>query len=242
MGAHIIFINNHLAAKVIHISSADSALQYLYYIMDKYHKTVDVYTEQDAGGNIYFPSGWMGDTNALRYKGDFLDKPYSGLTCIKIEFAAGVNNWAGIYWQYLEDNWGQMPGYNLSGSTTLSFYARGENGGEKVDFFMAGVNSNGADGPYKDPAQRKKTITLTTTWTKYTFDLQGMAFSSIIGGFGFSTSAAMNYGQSIIFYLDDIQYDKQRLNEPRLLLSYEQSKFKEDYYEDAANRNAAYVY
>lgn len=234
--------NYGLSTEMLQMSNKDSAVQYLYYVMDKYHKTVDVYTEQDAGGNVYFPSGWMGDINALKYRGDCLDSPYLGLTCIKIEFIPLGNNWAGIYWQYPENNWGDEPGYDLSGATMLTFHVRGEMGGEKVEFFMAGVNQYGYTGPYRDPIQRKIPVTLDNTWQEYSIDLQGIDLQSIIGGFGFSTSAAMNRGQNVTFYLDDIQYDKKRFNEPRLLLSYEQSKFKDDYYEDAANRNAAYVH
>ena len=77
-----VYFEYGLSATTLQISHEDSALQYLYSVMDKYHKTVDVYTEQDAGGNVYFPSGWMGDINALTYKGDFLDSTHSGLTCI----------------------------------------------------------------------------------------------------------------------------------------------------------------
>jgi hypothetical protein len=52
--------------------------------------------------------------------------------------------WAGVLWQYGIDNWGNMGGgYPIPpGATTISFWARGRNGGERVRF-LTGEGQNG---------------------------------------------------------------------------------------------------
>ena len=229
------------------VNNVDKALMHLYESMDRYHKTTDVYTEQDAGGNIYFPALMPDGSAPLINRGDCLENPKSGLTCTKIEFIPNVNySWAGIYWLYPEQNWGvkgkttlDTIGYDLRGATKLTFWARGQTGTEQVRFFLAGIRN----GKYQDPVQKStRWETLSTSWNMYTISLQGMTLNSIIGGFGFVVDTAHNSNRSnITFYLDDIQYDKPRLDTPRVLLSYDPSLFSADYPEDFASRNAAYT-
>src|SRR5579862_8735661 len=148
-----------------------------------------VYSDKGARTNHYIPSGWMGDYGDLKLDDGNTNDPADGKTCIKITYSGKATqgaNWAGIFWQHPANNWGEKPGgYDLSAYKRLTFWARGEEGGEKVaEFKVGGItgehgdSDSGAVGP----------ITLTKDWKKYTLDLADKNLSHIIGGFGLSAS------------------------------------------------------
>ncbi len=156
----------------------------------------------------FIPSGWMGDTDDIEIDPASTTNPYSGPTCIKIVYSpAGANGWAGIYWQSQDQNWGDYPGHDLSGATKLTFWARGEAGGEKAEFKVGGIRETGK--PYEDsiyPAVTTGVLVLTNTWQQYTIDLTGRDMSNIIGGFVWVTNIASNPGGCTI-YLDNIVFE-----------------------------------
>ena len=123
-------------------ASRDQALSFLDHVMDQYHSSFIVFKEANSGGNHFIPSGWMGDIGDLEYSSYDISNPRSGLTSLRIDYSAkGTNGWAGIYWQYPENNWGDKgSGLDLSGATKVTFWARGKNGGEWVKFFVGGIN------------------------------------------------------------------------------------------------------
>ena len=247
-----ILMVNPLHGQSLCESCVDSALQFLRITHDRFHNTFDVYTDQDAAGNHFAPSGWMPGSfpqNKLDYYGDWLQMPHSGNTCIRVTttFQTGGGSWAGIYWQYPEGNWGTIPnaGYDLTGADSIVFYAKGENGGERVEFFAFGIS-----GPYGDSESRYPPsgfTVLNSTWKRCSINLAGKDLSYVIGGFAFVVVKSDNGGNDITFYMDDIQYflddstRQARLEEPRFLLSYEASFDTADYDEDFAIRNAAFT-
>lgn len=214
-----------------------NAYQHLYDIMDKHHESFDVYSDQDAGGNHFFPSGWMGDISAISFDSNWTSNPHSGTSCIKVSFTAKGDNWTGIYWQDPENNWGDNSngGYDLSGAVKLTFWARGEEGGETVEFFVGGIT-----GTYGDSIEKTSTgyITLTTSWKEYTIDLIGKDLSHVIGGFGWVTNSEHN-PDGAAFYLDNIKYDRSRADELRFLTSYETLPFIDP---DRYVKNACFIY
>ncbi len=229
-------------------TNVDNAYLYLQKVMDKYHITFDVYTDKDTGGNHFFPSGWMGDLDDITFDDGWVDNPHSGTTCIKIIYSAiGTHRkgWAGIYWQYPERNWGTIPnvGFNLSGVQSLTFWARGERGSEKVKFFAGGIGRDYVTGepikPYPDSIPKISTryIELSNKWQQYTIDLGNHDMSYIVGGFGWSTNNGHN-PHGATFYIDDIQYDKSRIEELRFLNSFETTAKQEDKY----LRSTAFIY
>jgi hypothetical protein len=186
--------------------------------MDKYHKTFDMYTDQDAGGNHFIPSGWMGDWGDISYNGNFCgdDKvaPFSGRSCTKITYSAQgaqSSNWAGIYWHYPENNWGDKEGsYDLTGATKLTLRARGDKGGEKVEFKMGGINTapyNDPNNVYQDSVISLSTgiVTLTEGWMEHTIDLVSDEYFTVYtdkeagGNNRFNPSGWMGDTQDITF-------------------------------------------
>ena len=159
-------------------ASRDQAFSFLDHVMDQYHSSFFVFKEANSGGNHFIPSGWMGDIADLEYSSYDTSNPHSGLTSIRISYRAkGPKGWAGIYWQYPENNWGDKgPGLDLSGATKVTFWARGKNGGEWVKFFVGGINRapyHNSKFPHADPFGPIGTgyVRLSKDWQKFTIPL-----------------------------------------------------------------------
>ena len=147
----------------------------------------------------FYASGWMGNMGAMKTNTGCTENPHSGDVCMKVSYDAR-DNWAGIYWQDPPNDWGDKEGgVNLENANTLVFWARGENGGEKVNFFMGGIK----DKPFSDTAKRGLELTLKKNWTRYRIPLDGEDLSRIKTAFGFNFGGQ---GKPFAFYLDDIQY------------------------------------
>jgi hypothetical protein len=119
----------------------------------------------------------------------------------------GPEGWGGIYWLYPENNWGNLPGgLDLRPANKITFWAKGDTGGEQVRFFAGGASGPGA--PYPDSLQPQATtifITLTRQWKEYSINLTGKDLSHVVGGFGWVTNDSFN-PSGATFYLDDIRY------------------------------------
>ncbi len=241
------------------------AYQHLAEVMDKYHLTFDVYTDVGAGGNHFVHLAKVEPDATVTVNGSFTGIVHSGATAIQNTFTPSrPDSWGGYYFQngvllpgdtVPQDNWGEYPdaGYDLSGATRLTFWAKGATGGEQVEFFAFGVGRDSNTGapiaPYPD-SEAKVTlcgrlvfpcyVTLEDTWRLYTISLSGLDLNYVLGGFGWVTNAPENNNQSITFYLDDIRYDKPRLDDPRFLVSYETIRSTLDF--DTLLRNVAFTY
>jgi len=167
-----------------------------------------VYADSRSANNHFIPSGWMpnsGTSKDIKYDGSSKEDPYLGDACIKIQYKdVSGNRWAGIYWQNPANNWGSSDaGYDLSKATKLTFWARGEKGGERIEEFKVG----GIMGEFSDSdAVNIGPVILTKEWTQYTIDLKGKDMSYIIGGFCWSTNVDVN-PEGVTFYLDEIKYE-----------------------------------
>jgi len=162
-----------------------------------------VYSDQNSFINHYAPSGWIGDIGDLSFADDVTNPaPHSGQHCLRITYSAsGPQHWAGIYWQYPENNWGSLPGHDVKRFVRLEFWAKGQYGGEKIsEVKIGGIPSDTATVSFPDTP-----IILTDSWQKYSIDLHGYDLSNIRGGFYISFKQAdINSPQTI--YLDDICY------------------------------------
>lgn len=149
----------------------------------------------------YVASGYMGETKAISMDASCKESPYSGETCLRIEYSA-PGGWGGVLWQSPPNDWGAKPGgFDLTGATTLVFYARGAKGGEKVSFQIGGL---GKDQPYFDTAKGElKDVELKTEWTRYRIPLDGKDLSRIKTGFGWVVGGQ---GAPVVFHVDDIQF------------------------------------
>jgi hypothetical protein len=161
-----------------------------------------VYDEADRPNATFVPSGYMGSTGAIKMDERWTANPHSGKSCIRVQFTAN-ENWGGVVWQSPANDWGDKPGgRNLSGAKRLTFWARGESGGEVVTFLCGLL---GKDKPFHDSLQEKlDRVALTKEWKQYTLDLNGKDLTTIKSAFGWTLAAS---GAPVTFYLDDIRYE-----------------------------------
>ena len=100
---------------------------------------------------------------------NWLDGTFAGKSCIRCQIDTAGKDWGG--WMFLNgylpagetqprlnDGSQQNTGLDLSGADALRFYARGEHGGETVEFFTLGFGYDGEWGtplvPYPDSAKK----------------------------------------------------------------------------------------
>jgi len=170
-------------------------------------KTFPIYTDGRSPDNHYIASGYMGDYSDISIDTASFEDPHSGTTCIKIIYSNASTQgarWAGVYWQNPANNWGdRQGGFDLTGATRLTFWLRGEDGGERIEEFKIG----GITGLYPDSdIAGIGPVLLSDEWTQYEIDLRGKDMSYISGGFAWSTNLDVNL-EGATFYLDDIRYE-----------------------------------
>jgi len=166
-----------------------------------------VYSDRSSASNHFIPSGWIGDYGDIKYDGVFKENPYLGDSCIKVVYTGKASQgarWGGIYWQQPANNWGTVDaGYDLSKATKVTFWARGEKGGERIEEFKVG----GVMGEFSDSdASGIGPVILNKEWTQYSIDLKGKDMSYIISGFCWATNIDVN-PEGATFYLDEIKYE-----------------------------------
>jgi hypothetical protein len=167
-----------------------------------------VYRDKGFKDNHFVPSGFMPNGQCLTFDDTWRDNCYEGSSCLKIAYDVTCSKedqkWAGIYWLNPANNWGKRKGgFNLSGATKLTFWAKGEKGGERIEeFTMGGITG---DYPDTDSAVIGPVI-LTKDWQQYTIDLRGKDLSYVSGGFAWTTNVEVN-PENCVFYLDNIQYE-----------------------------------
>lgn len=237
--------------------AAASAAGYLESVLNRYHKTFDVYTDADAAGNHFTTKGRIGLAQAVppMKECSFGDR-HAGLNAIECQFLGSIKDgdfWGG--WYFLngvlqgddaapKENWGTTcnAGLDLRGATELSFWVKGAKGGEVVEFFCLGVGHTPEDPPCPDSSGKvgHLPVQLTTDWRLIQIDLRKRNLGYVLGGFGWTATARDNAHQDITFYLDDIRYNKSRLSEPRFMVSYRAAYPCRSF--DISSRNAAYTY
>ncbi len=148
---------------------------------------------------------------------------YGGSSCIKCMQTTREGDWGG--WIFLNgylpkgetvaklnDGSANGQGLDLTGATELRFAARGENGGERVEFFTGGFGYSGETGeqtePYPDSTGKHSTgeIKLTKDWQEYSIPLDGADLSYIVCGFGYVLSDS-NGNSDNTFYIDEIRFE-----------------------------------
>ena len=163
----------------------------------------------------YFASGWMGYVSGVKGTGTLTIErqvaTIEGKSTLetRIEYKQGPEKgWAGIYWQHPDGNWGDEPGLDLTGAKRISFYARGERGGEIVEFISGGINSGKK---YKDMFKESTgLIPLSKEWTKYVIDLskfKNKELSNVIGAFAWVASGGFDKEGRVVVYIADLKVE-----------------------------------
>ena len=153
----------------------------------------------DASGG-YAPSGWMGDHTSLSMDARSPEQPRSGATCTKFTYRR-LEGWTGVVWQDPPNDWGDLSGgFDLTGASRLTFWARGAAGGERVKFGFGIIK----DKKFSDSAGAEREVTLTPGWKRYEIGLGGKSLRRIKSGFWWTLAGQ---GAPVTFYLDDVRYE-----------------------------------
>lgn len=150
----------------------------------------------------YVPSGYIGDGETPGAIAMTTDCPVraggEAGSCHAVTWTPGIGTagFAGVFWLYPANNFGDLPGLELPpGATEVSFQAWGASGGETVEF-LSGLNDE-VDGY----SVRTAPIELTTTPTRYAVSLCGVEYAEVVSAFGWvSADSAV----PVQFFIDDI--------------------------------------
>ena len=171
------------------------------------HATFPFYVYKDGGSKVnhYVPSGFTGDYGAIKMDEKCKDNPKSGDTCLKFTYTGEPTqslNWAGVFFQNPANNWGTIDGgYDLTGAKKLTFFARGEKGGEMVEFKFGGISAAFSDSAGGGTGQ----LVLTKEWKQYEIPLENEDLPYVLSGFAWVTEQKNSPG-GMAFFLDEIAY------------------------------------
>ncbi len=174
------------------------------------NKTIYIYDEhENMNKNFWQPSFWM-NPKGISFQSNFSDHCHLGKTCIEIGFYPEKESWAAIYWVAYDSRTG--PGINIykyyntneNASIIISFWAKGEIGGENARFKVGGIKRKGKETEW---------IQLSNEWKEYEIDLSEIDLSDLIGGFCWETNFQINRRfletkskKEVLIYLDDIKF------------------------------------
>ena len=166
-----------------------------------------VYRDFGVPVNHGSPSGWIGDYRDLRIEMDHRTNVFAGASCISFTYTAQGSRYtemAGMQWQSPANNSGDIDGgVNLSHATKLTFWARGEKGGEYISEFSVG----GTLGAYPDTGKVGiQDILLHPDWTYYEIDLTSTDMSYISCFFGWVANRYHNR-DGFTFYVDEVKFE-----------------------------------
>ena len=207
--------------------AAEKAIQALKNTLEEERRNIYVYRDFGDTENHYTQKALMAGMDASLVRDmneNWQENPYSGSSCIRCEQITHEGDWGG--WLFLN---GYLPegsnvpelndgtvdgqGLDLSGAERLIFFARGEKGGEQVEFFTCGFGYNSEWNvqvvPFPDSSMKRSTgvVTLTREWTQFSIDLSSADMSSIVCGFGYVLKGNVPGDREKVCYLDEIRFE-----------------------------------
>ncbi|MDR1210131.1 MAG: terpene cyclase/mutase family protein [Clostridiales bacterium] len=198
------------------IPSAADALEKMLAESDK---LLYVYKDFVDGGNNFTQKAWIGDSLSDVPAMDEAAAGRLGTTGISAELDFRNHSWGGYMFvngvlsagetEPKLDFGARDAGLDLTGASKLTFYAKGEKGGERVEFFMGGLGRD-VCAAFADSTAKVSTgyVTLTREWTRFEIPLDGKDLSRVGCGFGWVTDSVRNPGAaSARFSVDEIRYE-----------------------------------
>ena len=134
----------------------------------------------------------------VKIEQDFVDPDNHCEFCLRVEYVPGPDGTAGL--AYTSDK-----SLDLKDAKRLTFWVKGEKGGEKVSFKAAGKDL--------EFGAITSDITLGSDWKKYEIDLQKADLAKITQPFGFDFDRPSD-GNPMIFYLKGVTIDRETAKAP----------------------------
>ena len=207
--------------------AAEKAVQALKNTLEEERRNIYVYRDFGDTEYHYTQKALMAGMDASLVRDmneNWRENPYSGSSCIRCEQITHEGDWGG--WLFLNgylpegsnvpelnDGTADGQGLDLSGAERLTFFARGERGGEQVEFFTCGFGYNSEWNvqvvPFPDSSMKRSTgvVTLSREWTQFSIDLSSADMSSIVCGFGYVLKGNAPGNREKVCYLDEIRFE-----------------------------------
>lgn len=122
-----------------------------------------------------------------------LKNPHSMPNCMRIEYNPKFHSYAEAIWPLSDDN---KKVYNFTTMKQLTFWAKGEKGGERAEFYFA------------DRSLSTGVLVLQDIWQKYSINLTKNDLKSVKWSFAYATNVYQNPVGCTV-YIDDIKLDDQ---------------------------------
>jgi hypothetical protein len=118
--------------------------------------------------------------------------------CIRISYLPGDKHWGAVYWQTPREAGIRKP-VEIPIATKLHFWAKGESGGEQLDFRALGE-------PARDLLSKHDRFELTLQWKQFELPLKEVPSEGVTALFGIRwQSTGGENPNGLIFYLDDLR-------------------------------------
>lgn len=152
-------------------------------------------------------------------------------SCFAFDYVPGMNLFAGVYWQYPANNWGDTPGLDVKFDepgkvvTKVSFQAAIKDGTDTLQGDIGGINVDppvadpvtGVTPPvpaYKDQFHGTDTFSLTTDWQTFTLTIRkdpANPITTLLGAFAWYLKYPMGSDPTTLtpktLYIDDLVYE-----------------------------------
>lgn len=160
------------------------------------------YVYKDHEDLPYTPSAYMGNHEDMEVDLNCTETVKSGETALKISYKS-TDGWYGFGFVDPANDWGDiLGGYDLSGATTFSFWAKGSQNRLKAKVGFGLIEAG--DKPFPDTAKELAEIELTKEWKKYTIKTKRLDLSCIRSGFVLFSGGE---GWTHEIYIDDIIFE-----------------------------------
>lgn len=156
---------------------------------------------RDGDDLPYIPTAYMGNYEAIEVDLHHTEEVYAGEAAIRISYLAS-RDWYGLGFVDPPGDWGDiLGGYDLSGATTLRFWAKASYDNLPVKIGLGLLED---DRTYYDTDIRMEEITLTQEWQPYEIKLRRMDLSCIRTGLVLFASGE---GLTHHIYLDEVVFE-----------------------------------
>jgi exo-beta-1,3-glucanase (GH17 family) len=167
-----------------------------------------VYSDWLSDESKFIPAMRMGDTDKIDLFACDRSAPHGGEMAIRAQFwPDGTKGWAGAAWQAPAAQPGEPAGRDLGRFDRLSFWVKGDRGGEVVEFQVGGAGA--PEERQRDtlrPARSSGPLVLSRDWQPVSIALGGADRRRVATAFAWFASRCQN-PQPITFFLDDIRLE-----------------------------------
>ena len=177
----------------------DEAASQRKYLVPK--ASLPFYVYQEGADSPFIPSAYMGNIGSIQVNMHNTVHAKNGEASLQIGYDA-EQDWYGLGLVDPADDWGKiLGGYDISGASTFSFWARASSSRINVNI---GFGLIGEDQPFPDTAKKSIDVQLGTRWQHYSIDISDLDLSCIRSGL---VVFAGGIGKAHKIYFDDVVFE-----------------------------------